>query len=216
MNAVLVGYSGLVGQQLLHELVNSLEIEKIYCIGRSPIAIEDSKIEWIRIADLDEIQNLSNLPKEAPWFCCLGTTIKKAGDQISFKKVDLDAVVSFAKKAAENSCTHLSIVSAAGANKESSMFYNQVKGQMEEQVQELDVNSLAFYRPGLLLGERAEFRLGEKSAIIFLRLLDPFLPDRLKKSIATDSKTLAQQMLSSALRPPSGTQILEAQSISSA
>ena len=97
-------------------------------------------------------------------FCCLGTTIKQAGSEAAFRAVDLDMVVAFAKRAREMGARHLIVISAIGADPKSSIFYNRVKGEMEQALKAQDWPQLTIVRPSLLLGERLEPRLAEQLA----------------------------------------------------
>ena len=109
-------------------------------------------------------------------FCCLGTTIKTAGSKEAFRKVDLDYVVNVAKAAKENGVNHFAVVSAMGADKNSNIFYNKTKGEMEDAIKTIGFNSTYIIRPSLLLGDRKEFRFGEllgKFIMITLSFLIP-------------------------------------------
>ena len=104
-------------------------------------------------------------------FCCLGTTIKQAGSEEAFRAVDLDMVVAFAKRARELGARHLIVISAIGADPKSSIFYNRVKGEMEQALKAQDWPQLTIVRPSLLLGERLEPRLAEQLAGPLSRLI---------------------------------------------
>ena len=94
-------------------------------------------------------------------YICLGTTIKKAGSQKEFRKVDLDYCVAFAKKARESGATNISLVTSIGANSSAKSFYLKVKGKAEEAIKNIDFHSINIYRPSLLLGHREESRFLE-------------------------------------------------------
>ena len=104
-------------------------------------------------------------------YCCLGTTIKQAGSEPAFRAVDLDMVVAFAKRAREMGARHLIVISAIGADPKSSVFYNRVKGEMEQALRAQDWPQLTICRPSLLLGERLEPRLAEQLAGPLSRLI---------------------------------------------
>ena len=104
-------------------------------------------------------------------FCCLGTTIKQAGSQEAFRAVDHDMVVAFAKRAREMGARHLIVLSAIGADPKSSVFYNRVKGEMEQSLRAQGWPQLTIARPSLLIGERTEPRLAEQLAAPLSRLI---------------------------------------------
>ena len=104
-------------------------------------------------------------------FCCLGTTIKLAGSQEAFRAVDHDMVVAFAKRAREMGARHLIVLSAIGADPKSSVFYNRVKGEMEQSLRAQEWPQLTIARPSLLIGDRTEPRLSEQLAAPLSRLI---------------------------------------------
>ena len=128
-------------------------------------------------------------------YCCLGTTIKKAGSQEAFKKVDHTLVVTVAGLMKKHGAEQFPVISAMGANKDSKVFYNRVKGEMEAALQELGYPCLRIIRPSLLLGPREEFRLGEKLAVILTPLLKPILLGSLKKYRPVEAEKVAQFMV---------------------
>lgn len=147
--------------------------------------------EWASL----ELQIRSYLgASRSSFFCCLGTTIRKAGSEESFKKVDRDYVVAFAKLAQFCHAESLQIVSALGADQNSSVFYNRIKGEMEERVQEVFKDNLHFARPSLLLGDRDEFRFGERIAVLFSPLYSFLLVGSLKKYKPVSAEKVARAL----------------------
>ena len=108
-------------------------------------------------------------------YCCLGTTIKQAGSQAAFRRVDFDFVVALASAAAQGGAQRLLIVSALGADPRSRVFYNRVKGEMEEAVRAVRVPKTLLFRPSLLSGPRAAPRFGEQAGLVIGALLGPLL-----------------------------------------
>lgn len=108
-------------------------------------------------------------------YCCLGTTIKQAGSQAAFRRVDFDFPVALARAAARDGAKRLLVVSALGANARSGVFYNRVKGEMEEAVRAAGVTKTIFFRPSLLVGPRVETRIGERIGQVVGALLGPLL-----------------------------------------
>lgn len=197
--AVVIGATGLIGQFLSESLAADSEYAQVLTIIRNPVSWKSPKIknihfDFLNWSDLSvQIRNFSS-SSEIHFFCCLGTTIKVAGSEENFKKIDLDSVVEFTKIANVLSVSKLVVVSALGADPTSTIFYNQIKGQMELAVSELYKGTLAFVRPSLLLGHRREFRLGEKLAIIFSPLFSVGLIGPLKKFKPIHARQVALAM----------------------
>jgi uncharacterized protein YbjT (DUF2867 family) len=178
--ALVIGASGLVGNELVKILIQQNEYERIHLLVRKPIGMKDSKCEQ-HIIDFDNLPKYSKLFQVTDVFCCIGTTIKKAKSKEAFRKVDFAYPVEAAQLAKENGVDKFLIISAMGANPKSLVFYNQVKGQLEESLSQLNLPSLHIFRPSLLLGERDEFRLGEKlaakaSGVLNTIMVGPLLP----------------------------------------
>ncbi|BBP67244.1 MULTISPECIES: oxidoreductase [Pseudomonas] len=160
-HVLLAGATGLTGEHLLDRLLNEPTISRVLAPSRRPLAghphLENPVGEPAEV-----LPRLSGRVDIA--FCCLGTTIKKAGSEQAFRAVDLELVVAFAKRARELGARHLVAISALGADPKSSIFYNRVKGEMEEALRAQDWPQLTLCRPSLLLGDRVEPRLAEQLA----------------------------------------------------
>ena len=194
-HAIIVGATGLVGHSLTHLCVENPFFTKVTVISRSPIQIQDPKLENITMSDFSELnENSFDFSNDVIYgFCCLGTTIKKAGSKTAFESVDLNYVINFASMCKATNCKHLSIVSSLGASKNSLSFYLRVKGRMEQGIKALDFTSASIVRPSLLLGERKETRPGED----FMKKLAPLFIGRWKAiegfSVAKAMMTIAQK-----------------------
>lgn len=147
-------------------------------------------------------------------FCCLGTTIKKAGSQENFRKVDLEGVKILGALAERMHIKNFVLISAAGADKDSPLFYNRVKGEAEEDLLKRNIDNITIFRPGLLLTERDEFRFGELLAIKIVRLIKKLAPNRLTVVFATDAHALIASMIENSLSSVKGKHIIEAAQIS--
>jgi uncharacterized protein YbjT (DUF2867 family) len=156
------------------------------------------------IFDFDNLQHYEQLPIADTVFCCLGTTIKKAGSQEAFKKVDYDYPLALAKTMRNKGAAHFLIVTALGSDAQSMFFYNRVKGELEEALIGLQFPSLSIFQPSLLLGERKEQRLGEDFAKFFMPLITPLLAGSLRKYRAIQAADVAKAMLKIAMQPASG------------
>lgn len=160
-HVLLAGATGLTGEHLLDRLLNEPTITRVLAPTRRPLA-EHPRLENPVGEPAQVLPQLSGQVDIA--FCCLGTTIKKAGSEAAFRAVDLDLVVAFAKRARELGARHLVVISALGADTKSSIFYNRVKGEMEAALKAQGWPQLTICRPSLLLGERVEPRLAEQLA----------------------------------------------------
>ncbi len=213
MNATIVGSTGLTGSFLVKLLLADSAITKVISISRRSINISNVKLTEVLISDLAQLPSMeSKIPGEL-YFCCLGTTIKSAGGKEHFEKVDHGAVVTFAKIAKMHNARSLTLISAMGANPHSMLFYNQVKGRMEIDVEALGLRSLIIFKPALLVGPRHEFRLAEGIATKTLIPLSHFLPNRVRKGISTEAEILATRMLAEGKRASEGVHIFRAMDI---
>ena len=158
---LLAGASGLTGEHLLDRLLNEPTISRVLAPSRRPLA-EHPHLEN-PVGDPSVFLPLLSGPVDIA-FCCLGTTLKQAGSQEAFRAVDHDMVVAFGKRAREMGARHLIVISAIGADPKSSVFYNRVKGEMEQSLRAQGWPQLTIARPSLLIGERLEPRLGEQLA----------------------------------------------------
>ena len=219
MIATLIGGTGLTGSFLIRHLLADPAITKVMSISRKSLQISNDKLTEVLVSDLAELPLIqSKIGTESQidgdlYFCCLGTTIKAAGSQASFERVDRDAVVAFAKIAQAHDAKSFALVSAMGATANSRFFYNQVKGRTENDVHALGLRSLLIFRPALLVGPRREFRLAEKIAAKTLVPLSHLLPPRTRKSLITDAETLARRMLAEAKVAPPGVHLIKAKDI---
>ena len=163
-----------------------------------------SGLVW-RIADLASLAGRDIPPGTDAAFCCLGTTIKVAGSQEAFRRVDYDFVMAFARACREAGVEQLHVVSSAGANAASRFFYPRVKGELERDLQTLGFRSLTLYRPSLMTGQRTEHRMGEKATFLVGRALTPLLSRDLRPIAAS---TVARAMVRTALAPSPGTTLV--------
>ncbi|MCH4867993.1 oxidoreductase [Pseudomonas sp. PAMC 29040] len=165
---LLAGATGLTGEHLLDRLLNEPTITRVLAPSRRPLA----KHPHLENPVGDPSVFLPELSGQVDIaFCCLGTTIKQAGSQEAFRAVDHDMVVAFAKRAREMGARHLIVLSAIGADPKSSVFYNRVKGEMEQSLRAQGWPQLTIARPSLLIGERTEPRLAEQLAAPLSRLI---------------------------------------------
>tara|TARA_R110002124_G_scaffold178274_2_gene346170 strand:+ start:340 stop:1002 length:663 start_codon:yes stop_codon:yes gene_type:complete len=199
--ALIVGATGLIGQQLLKKLLDSPYYTRVIVLARRPTGIMNSKM----VEHIYDFENPdARLVRGEDVFCCLGTTIKKAGSKEAFRKVDLEYPLQIARFAQQNGAQKFLIVTAMGANPDSSIFYNQIKGKVEQRLQELQYEILHIFQPSLLLGERTERRVGERIGTIFANILNPFMVGSLRKFRAIDSNKVASAMIANAKESKKG------------
>lgn len=173
MNTILIGGSGLIGSHIISLFSSVFPDDKLICLLRSLPATEsnattanqkkNSNVET-KLFDFENPQAIENLnwKNVDSVLCTLGTTIKKAGSQEQFEKVDYNYPLAFAQAAKKYKIPYFSIVTAMGADSKSAIFYNKVKGRLEEELAKLEIDHLSIFQPSLLMGERKELRPGEE------------------------------------------------------
>lgn len=199
-HVLLAGATGLTGEHLLDRLLNEPTITRVLAPSRRPLA-EHPHLENPVGEPTQVLPQLSGQVDIA--FCCLGTTLKKAGSEQAFRAVDLDLVLAFAKRARELGARHLVVISALGADAKSSLFYNRVKGEMEAALKAQGWPQLTICRPSLLLGDRVEPRLAEQLAGPLSKLIPG-------KYHGIEACQLARAMWRLALEEQDGVRVVEA------
>ncbi|WP_415290193.1 NAD(P)H-binding protein [Candidatus Pelagibacter sp. Uisw_136] len=192
--ALLFGSSGLVGGHLLNQLIKDTNYSKIKLFVRSVPEISDPKVEIIK-TDFNNLQNHKEDIKGDDCFFCIGTTKKNSPDKDEYKRVELDIPKEVAKIAKSNLVNSFIFVSALYANPKSSGEYIRFKGQVEEELKEINFPKLAIMRPSFLIGNRKEKRASETIGIFVFKLLSPLLLGPLKKMKPTHSETVARAMI---------------------
>ncbi|WGG46130.1 NAD-dependent epimerase/dehydratase family protein [Rossellomorea sp. DA94] len=194
---LIAGATGLVGSHLMDILLKSPEYTRVISFVRRESGVKHEKLDE-RIISFD---GMKLLPHEEidDVFCCLGTTIKKAKTKHAFKKVDYEYPIQLGKLGKAHGAKQYLVISSIGASPESPFFYSKVKGNLEKELKELHYPSLHLFRPSLLLGERQEFRLGEKAGEIFSRALRPVMVGRLKRYRSIPGKQVAYAMYRAAV-----------------
>jgi uncharacterized protein YbjT (DUF2867 family) len=160
--ALLAGATGLVGRECLHLLASDDRVVEVRALVRRPLppgSIE-SRVKKC-VTDFDQLQAHPDWFQVNKVFCALGTTIRQVGSQEAFRRVDYDYPLAIAKAARARGATHFLLVSALGANARSPIFYNRVKGELEDAVQALGYHSVTIARPSVLIGDRENPRFGE-------------------------------------------------------
>jgi uncharacterized protein YbjT (DUF2867 family) len=215
MKALIAGATGLVGSHLLQLLIKDPDYEKIWVLTRRPLKIQDEKIGEI-LSDFNDLTATLQEVKTDHVFCCLGTTMKKAGSKEAFRKVDFEFPLEIARILRSKGASKFLLVSAIGASRNSMFFYNRVKGKVEEAVRQVNYPALFIFRPSLLLGDRGEERVGEDVAKKIYQYIDWLFIGPFKKYKGIEAATVAAAMWKKAKTDQSGTVILESDKIKEA
>lgn len=201
--ALIAGASGLVGGFLLKRLLASPAYAKVVSVCRRKSGIADPKLVEI-VADFDRLDEaLAGIGADDA-FCTLGTTIRKAGSQDAFRRVDHDYVLAFARAARAAGAKRFLVVTAVGSSARSGIFYSRVKGEVEEALSALPFETLHIFRPGLILGERGERRPAEAAMMAAMPLLNSLLAGPLAVYRGISADTIAAAMVAAALGGKSG------------
>ncbi|MEC5166891.1 uncharacterized protein YbjT (DUF2867 family) [Flavobacterium sp. PL11] len=210
--ALIIGSTGLVGSQLLDLLLESNDYKNVIAFTKRDMNINHPKLVQ-HIIDFDKPESYKHLVIGDDFFCCIGTTIKVAGSQKAFRKVDFEYPKQFALYALENKVEQFLLISALGAKANSSNFYLKTKAEIENFLKECTFESVAVLRPSLLLGDRSQFRFAEKMGAYFMKVFSFVFVGKLKKFKAIESKVLAKALLNVANTTRKGIVIYESDEI---
>ncbi|WP_242616845.1 NAD(P)H-binding protein [Rivibacter subsaxonicus] len=210
--ALLAGATGLVGRELLRLLAADSRYAEVHVLARRPLT--DQPVVRKMSVEIGPLAGASSVPAADDVYLALGTTIRAAGSQEAFRRVDLDLVVHLARLARIAGATRLAVVSALGADPASRVFYNRVKGEMEAAVQTLGYRSVVIARPSLLSGDRATLeqkpRPGERAALALLAPLGQWLPSVWRP---VPARAVARAMIESLRKPAPGSTLLDSRAL---
>jgi uncharacterized protein YbjT (DUF2867 family) len=195
MKAWVVGATGLVGRALVDALLAEPRCEKVTALVRRPVERTHPKLESLEV-DFEKLESALRGRSATHAFCCLGTTIKQAGTQAAFRRVDHDYPIAFGRAAVAGGAKKLLVVTALGADAQSSIFYNRVKGEVEAELSKLGARELHLFRPSLLLGERADRRPLEAMGMALAKPLGALLVGPLARYRAVEGAEVARAMVS--------------------
>jgi len=197
---LIAGTTGLIGGTTLELALLDPRFTRVVALVRRHVGRGHPKLEeWMA----DDLLRALRPERVDAVICCLGTTIRKVGgDRAKFTHVDKDLVVGLGRWAREQGVPVMCVVSAIGADASSRVFYNRVKGEMEDALNALGLPTTHLFQPSILTGPRREVRIGERAGIVLARLLSPLLPDRYKPM---PHDTLAKALLNAVFDPRSGT-----------
>jgi uncharacterized protein YbjT (DUF2867 family) len=215
-SAVVLGSTGLVGGCLLRMLAARPGLERVVAIGRRPSGAASSRVARVTevVADLGVPATYRDHLDVDCVFCALGTTIKKAGSEAAFRQVDYEYPLAVARAAVERGARRYVIVTAVGADPKSRIFYNRVKGELEESLKELHfAGGLRVLHPSILLGDRAEARPGEGVAASVMKATAGLFVFGLAKYRAISAEEVARAMMAAATADGKGTVVYEGKSL---
>lgn len=207
--ANVIGASGMVGHQIINQLLFHSEFDKIRIFVRRKTRFIHPHLEE-KIVDFDQPESWKHLVQGDVLFSTLGTTIKTVKTKENQYRVDFTYQYEFAKAASENGISSYVLVSSMGANAKSIFFYSRMKGELEEAVKKLHFKKLIIVRPSILDGNRVEKRVGEKMALIFSRVFTRII---LKKYRPTPVHALASKMISLSIDQTEGFRLVESSDI---
>jgi uncharacterized protein YbjT (DUF2867 family) len=202
MTATLIGATGLIGGYLLEELLKDDYFDTVRILIRRPLELNHPKLEK-KLVDFTDAESFRlALEGSDVVFCAIGTTQKKVkGDKAAYRKVDYDIPVNAARFCKMTGCEKFVLVSSAGANRKSINFYASLKGEVEDAVKAAGLKSAHIMRPSMLLGDRKEFRMGEKIGKAMMTALSFLIPAKYK---AIHAGKVAQAMLAASKKKEEG------------
>ncbi len=202
--ALIVGATGLIGGHLLDLLLANSGYSSVTALVRRPLDVESLDT---RVVDFDRLGEITDPPAVDDVFCCLGSTMKKAGSKAAFRRVDHDYVVATARLGLAGGARRFLLVSSIGADKRSRNFYSRVKGETENSVAALGYEALYIFQPSLLIGKREEKRPGERLGILAAGVLNHLMAGPLLRYRGIRPETVAAAMVAAARQDIEGWQI---------
>jgi len=198
-SALLVGATGLVGSRLLTRLIAHPEYERVTAWVRRPVSLEIHKFAQVAV-DFERLQEHAHDVSAEDVYVALGTTIKTAGSQEAFRRVDHDYPLELARIALRQGAKRFLMVTALGADAQSRVFYNRVKGEVETDIRTLGLPKVWFFRPSLLIGNRVESRSGERVGVAVGKVIAPLLVGPLRRYRPVAADAVAAAMIYAATR----------------
>jgi uncharacterized protein YbjT (DUF2867 family) len=210
--ALIIGATGLVGSELLQLLIKDNYYSEVTVFSRKMVLNTSEKVTQ-HIINFDKLEDYKEKLIANDIFCCLGTTMKNAGSKEAFYQVDFEYVYNLAKLTSVNGATTFNLISAMGADSKSSVFYNKVKGEIEEAVSKLKFRAINILRPSLIIGDRKESRPLEKTAQIMGKGLSFLFLGPLRKYRPIKATAIAKGILKAAKLPSEGIHIYSSDEI---
>ena len=194
-SAIVLGATGFTGNILLKLLLNDTRYSQVTVFGRNTCGIKHPKLKEY-IIDVFELEHYASKFHADEVYCCIGTTKAKTSNKETYVKIDYGIPVAAAKLCRANAIGTFIVISALGANKDSKIFYNRIKGDMEAAVLLEEIPITYILQPSLITGKREEFRLGETFLGLVMSIMKPiFRFGELKKYQPIHPETIAKCML---------------------
>ncbi len=212
--ALVAGATGLVGGALVTQLSTDARYSTVTALVRRPLEAPLPKVTQ-QTFDFSTLRHGGAVPMATDVYCCLGTTIRAAGSQEKFREVDFEFVVGLARAAKAAGAARFLLVTAMGASPKSSIFYNRVKGEVEDAVKAVGFETAVVFRPSILDGDRKEHRPGEGVGLSVARAISFAMVGPLKKYRPSAVRDVAAAMVVAAFEPPSRWRVVEADEIAS-
>ena len=191
-SAIVLGASGVTGTELMKLLIEDKEFDQIIVISRSKGKLVHPKIKEI-ITDLFHLEQIASECYADVLFCCIGTTKAQTPDKTTYKAIDYGIPIQAAKIAKVNGINTFIVVSALGANPNSTIFYNRTKGEMERDVLAQNLKKTYLLQPSLI--DFLRDRWVEKAGVYFMRVINPLLIGSFRKYRSIKPKTIAKAMM---------------------
>lgn len=211
-SALIIGSTGFVGSYIIQELLDSTNFDLVTALVRKPSLASHPKLKEI-IFDFENESEIEKLEPVNHVFCCLGTTLKTAGSKDAFRFVDYELPFCFAQWAEKIKANSFSVVTAMGANSDSSIFYNRTKGELEDEIKKLSISIIQIFQPSLIMGQRKEFRFGEYIIKCFMTVINPLMMGPAKKYRGIHAQTIAKGMLFYLGNSKQGVSVIESDQI---
>jgi uncharacterized protein YbjT (DUF2867 family) len=205
-NAIIAGASGLIGSKLLDILLQKPGYDEVLILVRKELPVKHKKLVQL-VIDFEKLDEHDAAITGHAIFCCLGSTRKKTPDLTDYRKIDHDYPLKLAQLAKQNGVEQYHLVSAIGANSNSSNFYTKMKGETEADIQNVGLKCLHIYEPSLITGDRTEYRPAERIATVLMKIIDPLLIGGLKKYRSIPAETVALAMFNESLKNAEGVYI---------
>ncbi len=211
-DVLVAGATGLVGRSVVELLLADERVTRVHAVLRRSSGMEHPKLREIRL-DFEDLaarpEALPGNPSVQAAFCCLGTTRARAGSAEAFRRVDLDYVQAFARAARAAGATAFALNSSVGADAGSRNLYLRTKGEAESACRAVGFESLLIFRPGLLRGQRDEFRPAERLGVLVAPLTDRLMAGPLARYRSIDAGRLAEVMVRETLTAEPGEHVFE-------
>lgn len=211
--AIVLGGSGLTGQELLQQLFNNTACTHVRALVRKPLDLQHPKLEMV-VVDFNNDAAFKQAIQGDVIFCCIGTTMAKVGgDKALYRAIDFDIPVKAARFGVENGVHQYLLISSIGAGIGSASFYQRLKGETERAVQDAGLASVQVFRPSLIMGDRQERRVMEKIFQAVWPVLGIFFWGRARRYRGIKASTIARAMIRVAQKAAPGIHVYESDAI---